>query len=314
MKIFNWVQRRFHHNGVPNLLHSRKLLYYYGPILSILFSLIHFGGDGLARNVKKTDSVAIDTNTKALLQQVALVDVLDGWRDGILTIGTLGFDPLKSFSEQKDYLTLESDDAEGAEEERYSHNNDDEEDDNDDYDDNNSDEEVNPLMFSTFDHSFVDVDDHTKYGKPDVIMMVDGVAGSTGHTIKFDLDITEGHSGRLRRRTTLADLFNEDSDMKKKPSPLELESNSCTKGSLPTKNGLSFAKKLIPQVGEDSRPIKMLHQMRRMLKRKIHPELEGKSNKLDGQSKPSVIDVLASKKHEAGESVSLLQSPDAATA
>ena len=49
--------------------------------------------------------------------------------------------------------------------------------------------------------------------------------------------------------------------------------------------------------------------MRRMLKRKIHPELEGKGNKLDGQCKPSVIDVLASKKHEAGESVSLLQSP-----
>ena len=49
--------------------------------------------------------------------------------------------------------------------------------------------------------------------------------------------------------------------------------------------------------------------MRRMLKRKIHPDLEGKDNKLDGQCKPSIIDVLASKKHEAGESVSLLQSP-----
>ena len=215
-----------------------------------------FCADGLARNVKKTDSIAIDTNTKALLEQVALIDVLDGWRDGILTIGTFGFDPLKSLSEQKDNLTLESDDED--EEERYSGNN------NDDDDDNNSDEEVNPLMFSTFDHSFEDVEsnvDRAKYGKPEVIMTVDGVAGSTDHKIKFDLDVSEGHSGKLRRRTTLADLFSEDSDMKKKPSPLELESNSCKKASLRTKKGFSFAKKLIPQVGEDSRPIKMLHQV-----------------------------------------------------
>ncbi|XWS32003.1 hypothetical protein CRYUN_Cryun23aG0123400 [Craigia yunnanensis] len=287
MKIFNWVQRRFHHYVLK---------------------------DGLAGNVKKTDSIAIDTNTKSLLEQVALFDVLDGWRDGILTIGTFGFVPLKSFSEQKDYLALESDDKEEeeqAEDERYSDNNDDEEEVDDDYDDNNSDEEVNPLMVSTFDRSFEDVEsnvDHAKYGKPD------GVAASTDHEIKFNLDVTEGHSGKLRRRTTLADLFSEDSDIKKKPSPLELESNSCKKASLRTKKGLSFAKKLIPQVGEDSRPIKMLHQMRRrMLKRKIHPDLEGRSNKLDGQCKPSTIDVLASKKHEAGESVSLLQSPNAAT-
>ncbi|XVF33111.1 hypothetical protein REPUB_Repub17cG0140200 [Reevesia pubescens] len=294
MKIFNWVQRRFHHNVLK---------------------------DGLARNVKKTDSIAIDTNTKALLEQVALVDVLDGWRDGILTIGTFGFDSLKSFTEQKDYLDLESDDdEEEAEEERYSVNNDNdaEEVDNndDDYDYNSSDEEVNPLMFSTFDHCLDDVEsnvDHLKYGKThNVKMTVDGVAGgSTDHETKFDLDATEGHSGKLRRRTTLADLFSEDSDMKKKPNLFEKESNSCKKGSVRIKNnGLSFAKKLIPQVGEDSRPIKMLHQMmKRMLKRKIHPELEGKGNKLDGQCKSSVIDVLARKKHEASESVSLLQSP-----
>ncbi|EOX95628.1 hypothetical protein QUC31_005128 [Theobroma cacao] len=294
MKIFNWVQRRFHHNVLK---------------------------DGLARNVKKTDSIAIDTNTKALLEQVALVDVLDGWRDGILTIGTFGFDPLKSFSEQKEYLASESEEEEEEEEEeeRYSDNNDEEDDDDDhDDDDNNNDEEVNPLMFSTFEHSFEDVEsdvDHPKYGKPDVTMTFDRVAGSTDHEIKFDLDATEGHSGKLRRRTTLADLFSEDSDMKKKPSPLALDSNSCKRASVRTKNGLSFAKKLIPQVGEDSRPIKKLHQMmRRMLKRKIHPELEGKGSKLEGQSKASVIDVLGSKKHEAGESVSLLQTPDAAIA
>ncbi|XVF22316.1 hypothetical protein REPUB_Repub12eG0162500 [Reevesia pubescens] len=263
MKIFNWVQRRFHHNVLK---------------------------EGMARNVKKTDSIAIDTNTKALLEQVALVDVLDGWRDGILTIGTFGFDPLKTLGEQNDYLSSKSNDDE-EEEERFSDNYDEEEEEEEEDDYNNSDEEVNPLMFSTFDHSFEDVESNVDYGKPhDVIMTVDGVGlGSTGHGIKFELDATEGHSGKLRRRTTLADLFSEDSDMKKKQSPLEFKSNSCKKASIRTKSGLSFAKKLIPQVGEDSRPIKMLHQMmRRMLKRKIHPELEGKGNKLEGQSKPIV--------------------------
>ncbi|XVE77313.1 hypothetical protein DITRI_Ditri13aG0052300 [Diplodiscus trichospermus] len=278
--------------------------------------LLPFCVDGLARNVKKTDSIAIDTNTKALLEQVALVDVLDGWRDGILTIGTFGFDPLKSFNEQKEYLALDTDDEDGeAVEERYSHHNDDEEedddyDDNDDDNDNNSDEEVNPLIFNSLEDVESKVD-HVKYGKPEVIMTVDGVWGSTDHEIKFELDATEGCSGKLRRRTTLADLFSEDSDMKKKPCPTEFHSNSCKKATVRTKNGLSFAKKLIPQVGEDSRPIKKLHQMmRRMLKRKIHPELEGRGNKQDGPYKPSLSDVLASKKNEAGESVSLLQSPD----
>ncbi|XVE73658.1 hypothetical protein DITRI_Ditri11bG0136400 [Diplodiscus trichospermus] len=290
MKIFNWVQRRFHHNVLK---------------------------DGLARNVKKTDSIAIDTNTKALLEQVALADVLDGWRDGILTIGTFGFDPLKSFSEQKDYIAKESDEEE--EEERYSDDNDEEEDDDDDdddgggYDENN--EEVKPLLLSTFDHSFEDVKsnvDDAKYGKPDVKMTIDGVlAGSTDHETKFDMDVTqEALSGKLRRRTTLADLFSEDSDMKKKPSPLELESNSCKKHSLRTKKGLSFAKKFIPQTGEDSRPIKMLNQMmRRMMKRKIHPELEGKGNKFGGLCKTGVIDNVLTSKKQAGDSASLLQSP-----
>ncbi|XP_039008333.1 protein TILLER ANGLE CONTROL 1-like [Hibiscus syriacus] len=277
MKIFNWVQKRFHQNVVR---------------------------DGLARNVKKTDSLAIDSNTKALLEQVALSDMLDGWRDGILTIGTFGFDPLK----QNDYLAPGSykdddDDEEEAEEELYTDNNDEEDVEND------SDEEENPLVLSAFEHSLEDVD-HATYGETDVMMMVDGVSGSTDPDIKFDLEVAEGHSGKLRRRTTLADLFSEDSDIKKKPCPLELDSDSSKKPSARTKNGLSFAKKLIPQVGEDSRPIKMLHHMmRRMLKRKIHPELEGK-----GLCKATVIDAVAKKTRQSTESVSLLQSPDAAIA
>lgn len=46
--------------------------------------------------------------------------------------------------------------------------------------------------------------------------------------------------------------------------------------------------------------------MRRMLKRKIHPEIEGKAP--DGQNKASILERLGNKYH-AGESVSLLQIP-----
>ncbi|KAE8693661.1 cytochrome b5 isoform A-like isoform X1 [Hibiscus syriacus] len=270
MKIFNWVQKRFHHNVLK---------------------------DGLARNVKKTDSIAIDSNTKALLQQVALSDLLDGWREGILAIGTFGFDPLK----QNDYDN-DGGEEEAEEEERYTENVNNE--DEDEYVENDSDEEVNPLMLSTLKHSFEDVD-HAMYGETKVMRMVDVVGGCTDHEI--ELEATEGHSGKLGR-TTLADLFSEDSDIKKKHCLLQLNSASCKKPSLRTKNGLSFAKKLIPQVAEDSHPIKMLRQiMRRMWKRKIHPELEGKGNKLVGQGKATPLDALAEKTRPATQSV-----PDAA--
>ncbi|KAL4377459.1 hypothetical protein GQ457_02G001350 [Hibiscus cannabinus] len=78
--------------------------------------------------------------------------------------------------------------------------------------------------------------------------------GSIIDEIKTELDAIDGHSGQLRRRrrrTTLAELFSEDSDpsMKKKPSSLEPDTNSCRKGWICTKQG------------EDSRPIKMLNQV-----------------------------------------------------
>lgn len=44
--------------------------------------------------------------------------------------------------------------------------------------------------------------------------------------------------------------------------------------------------------------------MRRMLKRKIHPELEGKSFKAENHNKVATTEVL---KEKAAESVSLLQ-------
>ncbi|TXG63075.1 hypothetical protein EZV62_010069 [Acer yangbiense] len=247
MKIFNWVHRKFNHNLIK---------------------------DGFARNVKKTESIAIDTNTKALLEQVTLVDVLDGWRDGILTIGTFGFDPLKSLDQPKEYFVFESDEEEEEEEEggeRDSINNDDDDDDHEQ--DNNiaeDEEEVNPLMFTTFEHNFKDMTTIASR-KTDMIITLEGVSLNPTE-IGFS---AEGDQGKKRGRTTLADLFSEDSDIYKKPINLnESETNFSAgkKQSVRAKNGLSFAKKLIPHVKEDARPMKKLNQSlnaRRLTKQKL---------------------------------------------
>ncbi|KAE8664914.1 hypothetical protein F3Y22_tig00112738pilonHSYRG01007 [Hibiscus syriacus] len=190
MKIFNWV------NKTHNLLK-----------------------DGLARNVKKTDSITIDTNSKALLDHVALFELLDGWRYGVLTIKTFGFYTLKSFGRKKAHLASENDDDEEVKDED---------------EDSNSEEEVNPLLLG---HSF------------------------------------EDHSAKRRKRTTLADLFYQESDMKNNPTSLGVELNTCKKEP-------SFANKFAPRVGKDSSPIKMLNK--RMLKKKIHPEHERMHNKREG--------------------------------
>ncbi|KAL9348143.1 hypothetical protein Peur_059509 [Populus x canadensis] len=269
MKIFNWVQRRFHHGAIK---------------------------DGLARNVKKAESITNEADKQALLKQVALVDVLDGWKDGILTIGTLGLDPLKPFNQQNDqYFILESEEEEEVEREQEQYSVD------DDYfdDDNVEDEEVSPLIYATFEHSFV---------------------GTGSNTVTCDVitnsSITEQEQRKRKgERITLAELFLEDADMKKKPDSVEIETKSGNKKPVArAKGGLSFAKKLIrPRPGEDSRPIKKLNQlMRRMLKRKIHPEFDGKGNKTDNQNKPGIMDVQIRKGNEA-ESVFLLQTPSGPT-
>ncbi|CAK7348663.1 unnamed protein product [Dovyalis caffra] len=273
MKIFNWVQRRFHHGAIK---------------------------DGLARNVKKAESITNEADKQALLKQVALVDVLDGWKDGILTIGTLGLDPLKPFNQQNDqYLILEREEDEEEEEEKEEEGEQEQYSVDDDYydDDNVEDEEVNPLIYGTFDHSFEE---------------------NGSNTVTYDVitnsSIAEHEQAKRKgERITLAELFLEDSDMKKKPDSVEIETKSGNKKPVTrAKSGLSFAKKLIrPHAGEDSRPIKKFNQlMRRMLKRKIHPEFDGKGNKTDSQNEPGIMDAHASKGNET-ESVSLLQTPSA---
>ncbi|KAF3439815.1 hypothetical protein FNV43_RR18093 [Rhamnella rubrinervis] len=265
MQIFNWVHKRFHHSVLK---------------------------DEFAQNVEKTDQApASDKDTQALLKQAALVDVLDGWKDGILTIGTFGFDPLKSFNQQKEYLVLESEeDDEESQQFSFDSNYEDE-----DMTDNAEDEEVNPLMFTTLGHSFDDVGsnfDANVMEKPDhdMLLSLDGVPlapfvgsdqelGTQQEIFEIDQKKKKGE------RTTLADLFLADADVKMKlDSGKDLPADSPKKLNVRSKNSLSFAKKFIPRVKEDSSPIKNLQQlMKRMLKRKIHPELDDKIHKSDGQ-------------------------------
>ncbi|KAG6784895.1 hypothetical protein POTOM_010606 [Populus tomentosa] len=210
--------------------------------------------DGLAGNVKKAESITKEADKQALLKQAALVDVLDGWKDGILTIGTFGLDPLIPFNQENDqYFILESDEEgqeeedEGKEEEReieqYSV------DDDYYYDDNVEDEEVNPLIYATFDHSFEEIGSDSLH--------YDVITNST--------TIAEHEQWKNKgERITLAELFLEDSDMKRKPDSVEVETEPGNKKPVArAKSGLSFAKKLIrPHFVEDSRPIKKFNQVK----------------------------------------------------
>lgn len=236
--------------------------------------MIWLNVDGFARNVKKTESIAIDTNTKALLEQVALVDVLDGWRDGILTIGTFGFDPLKPLDHTHGHYTSEREDEleDGADDQHdCSPMNDNDDDDNDD--DPEEDEEVNPLMSRAFSHSFEDLiaSNAADYGNVtvkgnDAILTVDGVSltptVSCSSEVRDNVSTKDGNE-KKKKRTTLAELFSEESeDIKKKENPDEMELKFGKKQYVRKKNnGLAIAKKLIPHLKEDSHPVKKLNQV-----------------------------------------------------
>ncbi|KAK3428503.1 hypothetical protein EUGRSUZ_E00024 [Eucalyptus grandis] len=288
MKIFNWVQKRKRSNA--NILQDHEL-----------------GG-----SVKEAESITADA--LALLEGLTFAGVLDGWKDGILTIGTFGYDPLKPLDQEKDELFLES------------HHESQEEDDQHDHDlypgDPGEpiveDEEQNPLMSTTFCNNDHVLNDETRplnpfkddVAKPDRSMVVDNVELTKGVVFEEEKK-KKGH------RVTLADLFSADSDVKEKPYPSEVGQPTKPLGKKESastkKDGQSFAKKLIHHmVSEDSRPTRKLNRlMRKMLKKKIHPELGSKINDKENQMmKPGCIhQLLVTNNQQKDEYLSLLQSP-----
>lgn len=224
--------------------------------------------------MEKTELVTSDKDTQALLKQVAL----DGWKDGILTIGTFGFDPIKPFSQQqREYLVLESEEDD-EERQEYSLDSDDEDQEND----NAEDEEVNPLMFTTLGHSFEDIGsnfDADNLEKPDdVLLTLDGVplapyVGSDHHHRGLGMEqeiCAVDQKKKKGERTTLADLFLADADVKMKLDSDKAMPESSKKINVRSKHSLSFAKKFIPRVKEDSSPIKNLQRVSKTVN-SLHP-------------------------------------------
>ncbi|XP_038875598.1 protein TILLER ANGLE CONTROL 1 [Benincasa hispida] len=278
MKIFNWVHKTFHHTLLK---------------------------EGFAQNgTKKNESSGInEVDRHALLKQVEFdhVETLHDWRDGILTIGTFGFESLKPSNEQKEYLVLESeeDDYEDKEEEEEKSLVNDEDDDIIGY---LEDEELNPLMFTAFGHKSKDV--CVEKGEDLIIG-----AYESKYSGIMEME-NEEKKKKGERRITLADLFLADArDVAK-----ALEDDKVLQkktADVRSKSGLSFAKKLIPRVKEDSHPIKNFQRlMRRMLKKKIHPEIEDKINK----ASPDLTHQIGMPNNggfETFESLSLLPTQDA---
>ncbi|KAL1329285.1 hypothetical protein HN51_046407 [Arachis hypogaea] len=301
MKIFNWVHKRFNHKPPK---------------------------DGFASDMKKNEvTISNDDNNKvvgdnevALLKQVALTNMLGGWKDGILTIGTLGYD-------HKEYFGLQVQDkkllgGDGGLNKNKNNNN------NNVFDDyaENDDEEVNPLMLNTFEHhnnNFDDDDDddeevHVGGGanqiiidanynvmtKEEVLINNEIVLADESNDDDDDGesdDVDDDQKKKIVRgeRITLADLFLADSEVKKKimgPTKILVESNDDEKSNLKVKHGKSFAKKLLPNVKDNPQPMKDIKKlMKKMLKRKIHPDFDAKNQKPE---KKESIDGNHTKKKE----------------
>ncbi|XP_006339752.1 uncharacterized protein [Solanum tuberosum] len=207
MKIFSWVHRKLNQK------------------------------DGLFCGNVKTDEVIISNDEYSML---------GGWKEGILTIGTFGFDPIKD-----QLSSVVNDEYEVSEIIAVS-----------------DPEEHNALMSANIN------------GPEESPIMANVITNNNPLAAESNRDIK-------KERITLADLFSadlsdDDDDDKEKvqlPDLYDDLTNINKKSSkLPqVKNGVSFAKKIIPRVKQDSRRIQKL--MTRALKRKIHPDIEGKNIK-----------------------------------
>lgn len=263
MKIFNWVHRKLK--------------------------------DGSAAQNAKKNGVILDESGDAnqfLVDNTTFGDSVFGcWKGGILTIGTFGYDPLTKDAADEVYVQdddhdleflvndqdQESEELESAE--NYGTITDSEEEEV--YDEE---EDSNPLVYAVYAHEYEALlqqyDPAADYIKMngtndfDHVMMV-----MKENDRDVDVDMK-------KERITLADLFSADhwdaydDELQKKQNKKKLQELMKEKASS-KKHGhgrLAFAKKLLLAGGtgdsKDARPIHKLHRLvRRMLKRKIHPEL-----------------------------------------
>lgn len=223
--------------------------------------LLNFFAEGFAQNgTKKAETAINDVDRHALLKQVDLdVEALHDWRDGILTIGTLGFEALKLPTEPKEYLVLESEEEEDDEEEEeeeksFVHEED------EDIIDYFEDEELNPLMLTAFRHKGKDVS-----GEKERDLILRGYEFESKYSRIIEIENEDKKKGG-ERRITLADLFLADASevgMRLKNGDQKVMHKKTA--DVRSKSSLSFAKKLIPRVKEDSHPIKNFQRVSTML-------------------------------------------------
>ncbi|XP_028752285.1 uncharacterized protein LOC114712004 [Neltuma alba] len=270
--IFNWVHRTFHHGALK---------------------------DGFDSNVRKAEPDVIKWDDQASLKEVALADVHGGWKDGFLTIGTFGcYGPFKCSNQHKDYLALESD-----EDEAEQHDADEEE---NKYSDCEH-EEMKPLIGTKFENNVEDVGNE----KPNLANAAQGGALVIPTPTLDSDDVIECiHVGTDQKekkkgeRITLADLFLADSGKIIKHDAAKVlldDQTSDDKQSLKAKQygRPAFAKKLIARVNKDNpHPIKNIQRMmKKMIKKKIHPEVDVKNQK-SGAQKPSASEICDNHKTE----------------
>ncbi|XP_017232933.1 protein TILLER ANGLE CONTROL 1 [Daucus carota subsp. sativus] len=285
MKIFNWVHCKLHNKD----------------------------GWSNGQLKKKAESDMVDD------QHVALADAIASWRHGILTIGTLGFDPLKHFDQLNEIQSLknEQDEIEDNQEE---------------YEQDASVEKCieegngdqDPLIQHAAIHGFNNSSGGDNLNnslplfnihdqEPD-ITIDDHVAADNSN---YDNLGTERKRQVEGERVTLADLFAVDCeefggakphtpphihDNNAKVVMIRTEDHDCPMIKKAQEAAISPAAKTpISRPKEDShssRPIKKINRlMTKILKRKIHPE--GKNEKKANQMKPGC-------ENGADERVSLL--------
>ncbi|CAN4111400.1 unnamed protein product [Withania somnifera] len=258
-----------------------------------IFSWVHHKlnqKDGLFGGNVKKDEVIISKNEnigdkQLLLQDDSMAHMLGGcWKGGILTIGTFGFSPLLT-----DQLTSGlNDDIEDHEEceiiEVSDH------------------EEENPSMNANNVHELI-----SHHEAP----MANEITGGNVPVARRT-DDDESNKGSKKERITLADLFSADqlSDEENAQLPDSCDVTNVNKktSKLPqVKNGVSFAKKIIPRVREDSRRILKLHKlMTKALKKKVHPDMESKNNNSRVLAAPAATSTML-KRTVTSESISLLE-------
>ncbi|KAL8114028.1 hypothetical protein AgCh_021063 [Apium graveolens] len=268
MKIFNWVHCKFHKDGWSN-----------GQVK------------------KKPESDTVDD------QHVPLADAIASWRHGILTIGTLGFDPLKHFNQLNEIQLVSNEQDEN-------------EDNTDEYEQDTSGEKCieeengdqEPLIQHAAKPEFNSCRRHDNNGLPHfnfhdqepniVYTSVDYVDADKSNNYNFGTDKKREMEGE---RVTLADLFLADCEEFIGVKPHMHDDNTTVVMIQTEDNNYHMIKKAeeaiispaakmpVPKTKEDwhsPRPIKKINRlMTKMLKRKIHPE--GKSEKKGNQMKHS---------------------------